>query len=276
MIDSNRAMAGISTDYEIATILGNFSDDIIADIIKESISYRFRPFGLRTPNYPEILCGQINNVLNHSTGHDEEIINTKEEMFRSIIDTIGESFGFQVSYEIPSEQLYSLCYIVYQLFVSEFTDRMLNFYTQYVIDNKENILHYIKQEDINKSSYSKKIYTNQEYGLIYDNMVKVMDIIAGLDIRLPELITYLSNQITSDFVCSYIEETGDVYKNNFAVYIIDPTTIAEVITAVRFRFVQATIENKALINPNTNPYINKPEPQVPVTEESDSIDDDEN
>lgn len=274
MIDNNRAMAGISTDYEIASILGNFSDVMITDMINESIKYRFRPYGLRLPNYPEILTSNLNNVLHHSAGHDQEIIDKKEDVQMTIINLIGESYGFQLINEddIPSQNLYPLCYLLYQIFVSEFTDRMLNFYTQYIINNMEDILKYIKQDEMVKSTYSKKIYnTNQELGIIYDNMSKVMDIIAGLDIQLPELVTYLSTKETSDFICSYIEATDDIYKKNFAIFAIDPTTIADVVTSVRFRFVQATIQNKELVNPNTNPYITRPEPQTPVTESDEDI-----
>ena len=271
MINNNKVVAGISTDYEIASILNNFSDFLITDMINESIKYRFRPFGLRLPNYPDIFTSNLNNVLVHSVDHDEEIIEKKEEVQRLIIDTIGENFGFQVSSEIPTEQLYPLCYLLYQIFVSEFTDRMLNFYTQYIIDNMDEILKYIKQDEVTKSSYSKKIYNNQDLGIIYDNMIKVMDIVAALDIRLPELITYLSTQETSDFICSYIEEIDDVYKKNFAVYITSSTTIADVITSVRLKFVQATIENVELLNPNTNPYITKQEPTSPVMESDDIL-----
>lgn len=271
MINNNKVVAGISTDYEIASILNNFSDFLITDMINESIKYRFRPFGLRLPNYPDIFTSNLNNVLVHSVDHDEEIIEKKEEVQRLIIDTIGENFGFQVSSEIPTEQLYPLCYLLYQIFVSEFTDRMLNFYTQYIIDNMDEILKYIKQDEVTKSSYSKKIYNNQDLGIIYDNMIKVMDIVAALDIRLPELITYLSTQETSDFICSYIEEIDDIYKKNFAVYITNSTTIADVITSVRLKFVQATIENVELLNPNTNPYITKQEPTSPVMESDDIL-----
>lgn len=270
MIDNNRATAGIETDYEIASILNNFSDDIITDIITESLQYRFRVFGLRMANYPEILCGSINNILYHSTGHDQEIIEKKEDVLMTIINTIAEYYGFQISEEIPPEQLYTVCYITYQLFVSEFTDRMLNFYTQYILDHMGELIKYIKPEESSKSVYSKKIYNNQELGIVYDNISKIMDVIAGLDIELPELITYLSDQTTSDFLCSYMEPIDDIYKKHFAVFINDPTTRADVITAVRFKFVGATMENVALVNPDTNPYIERPEPTSMVgdTEET--------
>jgi hypothetical protein len=121
------------------------------------------------------------------------------------------------------------------------------------------LIKYIKPEESSKSVYSKKIYNNQELGIVYDNISKIMDVIAGLDIELPELITYLSDQTTSDFLCSYMEPIDDIYKKHFAVFINDPTTRADVITAVRFKFVGATMENVALVNPDTNPYIERPE-----------------
>ena len=120
MINSNRALAGISTDYEIASILSNFSDDLIENTISESIDYRFRSFGLRMPNYVELLCGNINNVLIHQSWHDDEVNEKKEDMFHVIINTICEKFGMVITTEIPPENLYTFAYILYQLFVSEF------------------------------------------------------------------------------------------------------------------------------------------------------------
>ena len=271
MIDNNRATAGIETDYEIASILNNFDDDIITDIISESLQYRLRVFGLRMANYPEILCGSINNILTHSVGHDQEIIEKKEALLLTIINTIAEYYGFEIAEEIQPEQLYTVCYIIYQLFVSEFTDRMLNFYTQYIIDNMDSLIKYIKPEESSKSVYAKKIYNNQELGVIYDNISKVMDVIAGLDIALPELITYLSDKTTSDFLCNYIGAVDDIFKKHFAIFITDPTTKADVITAVRFKFVGATMENLALVNPDTNPYIERPEPTSITTESEELI-----
>jgi hypothetical protein len=162
MINSNQAAMGISTDYGIATILGNFSDDFIEDTIKESLSYRFRPYGLRSPNYPEIFNSQLQNVKDHSVGYDEQIEDKRLEVFQTIIDIISAYYNFRESEDIPDEQIYSVAYIMYQLFVSEFTERMLNFFTQYIINNIDNISRYLSTMDnvrkSSKTSYAKKIY----------------------------------------------------------------------------------------------------------------------
>lgn len=251
MINSNQAAMGISTDYGIATILGNFSDDFIEDTIKESISYRFRPYGLRSPNFPEIINSQLQNVKDHSIGYDDQIEDKRVDVFTTIINIINEYYGLTIVEDIPDEQVYTIAYIMNQLFISEFTERMLNFYTQYIINNMDNILKYLAIEPkSSKTAYAKKIYNNEKYITLYDNMNLVVDILAGLDIPLKELITYLSDQNTADTITTYIAETGDTYKTRFASFILDPSTKPDIITAIKFKFVQLTAENTDLFDPN--------------------------
>jgi len=256
MINNNQAVMGISTDYGIATILGNFSEDFIKDIIKESLDYRFRPYGLRSPNYPEILNSQLESVKANSIGYNDQIEDKKEEVFNSIIDSINEFYGMERSEDIPDEYLYTVTYLMYQIFVSEFTERMLNFYTQYILDNMDPILDYISKlagdQKTSKTNYAKKLYNNEKYITIYDNMNLVVDILAGLDIELPQLIEYLSDQTTSTMITNYISAIDDVYKNRFASFISDSATRADIITAVKFKFVQATVENTDLYDPTKN------------------------
>lgn len=262
MINNNQAVMGISTDYGIATILGNFSEDFIKDTIRESIDYRFRPYGLRSPNYPEILNSQLESVKANSIGYDDQIEDKRVEVFQSIIDTINEYYGLQVVEDIPDEQIYSIAYIMFQLFVSEFTDRMINFYTQYIINNMENILGYIQNvagnQKTSKTAYAKKLYNNENYITIYDNMNLVVDILASLDIELPILVEYLSDQATSNLLCNYIGAIDDVYKNRFASFILDSSTRADIITAVKFKFVQTTVENTDLYDPNNTALFKDP------------------
>ena len=259
MINNNQAVMGISTDYGIATILGNFSEDFIEDTIKESLSYRFRPYGLRSPNYPEIFNSQLQNIKDHSVGYEDQIEDKIVDVFTIVINVINNYYGFRINEDIPDEQIYTISYMMYQIFVSEFTERMLNFYTQYIINNMENLLGYLANEKkSSKTSYAKKIYNNEKYIAIYDNMNLVVDILAGLDIPLNTLIAYLSDQNTADFLTTYIAENDDTYKNRFASFIVDPSTKPDVITAIKFKFVQLTAENLEMFDP-TNVYKEKEE-----------------
>ena len=263
-MENNETTVGVYTDYGIATILSNFSEGMIQDIIKESLDYRFRPFGLRAPNYPEIIDQQLANVKMHSTGYDGEIEEQRVGAMNTIINTILDYYQLNITTDIPDELIYSVCYILYQLFVSEFTERMTNFFTQYILNHIESIINKIRMDNLSntkasKNSYVKKIYNNQDLELIYENMGYIVDILAGLDIPFNNLVAYLSDQKTADFISTYIEDTGDIYKNHFARFLTDQTTSADMITKIRLKYVEATIENRELLDPNTNPYIKEKE-----------------
>jgi hypothetical protein len=99
----------------------------------------------------------------------------------------------------------------------------------------------------NKNSYGKQIYNNQELELVYENMNYIIDVLASLDVPLDLLITYLSDDKTSNLICNYVVDTGDVYKNYFASFLTDQSTSADMITKIRLKYVEATIENKEIL-----------------------------
>lgn len=253
-MNNNDATIGVYTDYGIATILNNFSEDMIRDIIQESIDkYRFRPFGLRAPNYPEIFNQKFNTIIIHSTGYDEDIQEQRVMCLNTIISTILDYYHLVLTSDIPDEELYTVCYTIYQLFVSEFTERMVNFFTQFILNNMNTLLNNIKINNNisisknNKNSYGKQIYNNQELELVYENMNYIIDVLASLDVPLDLLITYLSDDKTSNLICNYVIDTGDVYKNYFASFLTDQSTSADMITKIRLKYVEATIENKEIL-----------------------------
>ena len=256
MLESTIVNAGITTDYEITTILSNFSTNFIQDTIEDSINYKFRPFGLRSPDYPKILNDQLNLVKYHSCGYDEYIEETRVEMFNDIIETICNHYNLFITEDIPDEQLYSLTSLMYQIFVSEFTDRMINFFASYIINNKESYLNYLTGDQLNlKTNYAKKVYNDPTLIAVYDNMGVVIDTLTTMDIPMFQLLTYLSDQQISEFICNYITDNGDIYKNHYACYILDPSTRPDILTAIRMKFVAMTAQVEAMFNPATNPYI---------------------
>ena len=126
----------------------------------------------------------------------------------------------------------------------------------------DNILGYIQKiagsQKTSKTAYAKKLYNNENYITIYDNMNLVVDILASLDIEMPTLIEYLSDKATSDLLCNYISAVDDVYKNRFASFINDSSTRADIVTAVRFKFAQTTVENTDLYDPNNTTLFKDP------------------
>lgn len=254
---ANSAYASIETDRAISTILGNFSEDFIRNSVQESLSFKFRPFNSRMPNFPGILEDNFKLVLTHSNGYDEEINEKRRETYLSIIDIICENYHLSVVDDgIPDECIYSVCYFLYQILVSEFTERMMGFFSNYVISNIGSLLSHIPEEKKTaKTNYAKRIYTQQDYVILYDNMEQVLDIVASLDIPFHTLLFYLSSDTKiSDLLTSFIVDNGDIYKYFFASYITNPSTRTDMITTIKLNIVSMTAQNDAITNPSEASY----------------------
>ena len=150
---------------------------------------------------------------------------------------------------IPSESVYSLCYLLYQLLLSEFTERLVGFYSNYILTHQIELISALPDDKKNiKSSYTKKMYVDPNQICIYENIMDILDNIASLDISFYDLLVAISDENTANFITTYIADTGDIYKNYFASYIYDPTTRSQMITKVKLAFVQGTSDKMNILN----------------------------
>lgn len=254
----NMNSVAIETDKALASILDNFSDEYIQDTARNSFNYIFRPYNTRMANFPMIINNQFVGIIDNYTGTDvESIIEKRNNIFSLIINEICMRYNLTITSDIPDEHLYSLCYALYQIFVSEFTDRVINFYSYYINKNRDQLIKAVGAEAIttgNKTAYTKKMYTDFTQVIVYENMEQILDIMAGLDIPLYNIIMELSDENTANFITSYISDCGDIYKNHISSYLRNHVTKTDMITAVKINFVKITSEYMQLSKEN-NPYI---------------------
>ena len=126
-MNQNLLLSSINTDRDLASILDQFSEDSIESIIVESLKYKFAPYADRKPNLPYVINNHFVGIRNNYTGSDHDTINTKEyNTYLVIINKICEAYNLQLINEVPYESAYSLAYALYQILISEFTDRISN------------------------------------------------------------------------------------------------------------------------------------------------------
>ncbi len=246
MQNNNLLYTGISTDSALSSILDQFSDDTIINQIILTMEYKFRPFGTRIPNYPYILKSQFDGISGNYFGDNPEAINIREqEIFNTILDFLCKSYQLTIATDIPDEQVYPLVYTLYQILVSEFTERMLAFFSDHIVKNKEVLLNSIPddQKVSTRSTYTKKIYVDPVISGVYENMDKILDLVASLDIPFVKLMEYLAGTETANFLGSYLADVGDIYKNHFASYVLNPNTRTDMITSIKIRFTDATVNS---------------------------------
>lgn len=251
-MNQNLQYMNIDTDRAIATILSNFSQEAIGDYIENSLNYKFRPFGNRMPNYPYILEQHFMSVKNNSSSEYHEMIENKRlETYQSILNIICEKYNLTILTDIPDELLYTIVYILYQVLISEFSDKLIEFFIFYLSLNKESLINNLTDEQKTvKSTYAKKTYNDPTNIIIYENIEAILDMIAGIDIDLRTYLTFVVGEATSNIVSSYISDLGNIFRNYLAIYINDPNTRIEMITSIKIRFAGDIKSDNNIINGN--------------------------
>ena len=258
-MNDNTFYTAINTDRAISDILNNFSDDFIENIIEESLRYKFRPYNTRMPNHPYVFEQQFKAIYDNYDGDKEIIDQKRHDTYMKIIDIICENYNLLITTDIPEENLYSLCYTLYQIFITEFTTRTINFFSNYIYLNRESILNSMSEEQKSvKTTYAKKLYSDtKDQGIItlYDNMDSVFDIISGIDIPFYQLLVLLSDENTANFISSFISDCGDLYKNHYSIYLIHFAYKTDMLTSIKLKLVSFTAQNASILSPETNPCI---------------------
>ncbi len=239
-MDSTIKYNSITTDRELATILGRFSEDTIIAAVDEALMYKYRPFDNRMPNLPETINQQFAMIKAAATDGVDQINECEMEAYITIINRVCQVYNLSITSEIPADMIYPLSLFLYQNLVSEFTMRMLMFFSNYILINKENLIASIpdaKRID-HHTSYSKRMLPDPAIVTIYENMESIIDIIAGLDFSLFNLMEQFSNKETATFITNFISDNGDIYKNYIASYIYGQVSRTDMVTSIKLRFLE--------------------------------------
>ena len=136
----NNTIGSLDTDLAIGTILTNFESSWVINTVQDSLNMRFRPFDVEgMPNYPDILQRQFNTIVAAGPDYIEKTNEVRLSTYREIITTICEYYN--LTFEIPFEnftadELYGITRTMYDIFVSRFTQYMVDFFINYIIRNK--------------------------------------------------------------------------------------------------------------------------------------------
>lgn len=255
-MNQNLLLSSINTDRDLASILDQFSEDSIESIIIESLKYKFAPYADRKPNLPYVINNHFVGIRNNYTGSDHDTINTKEyNTYLVIINKICEAYNLQLINEVPYESAYSLAYALYQILISEFTDRLLLFYSNYIFANRDNLLAAIPDDQkVPRSTYTKKMYSDPKIIDLYENMDKAMDLVASLDFELVTILEFLSDKPTAEFICNFVADVSNLYKNHIASYVRNQITRTDMLTSIKISYASYTAAEKN-ISATNNQYM---------------------
>lgn len=255
----------IDTDIGIGSILSNFDTAYIMHTVQDSLNMKFRPFSEPMPNYVDILERQFNSILDHAVDYKEKINETRVETYQEIIQCICGYYGlvFTTPFEeIPPQELFGIAHTIYDVFVSRFTMYMIDFYIRYIINNTDSICAYLNNDpDVRKIKDKENVYRgyiDPKFLLIHQNLNKVVLNMTTYDIPLNVLFSYFFDSSYSDRMSQLFEDTGDIYKNHYAIYLLDQRYMADVLTVIKLELQAATQRNHFQITAPEEPAEEEP------------------
>ena len=236
MIQSSSLIYNIVSDNELASILNYFNDDYLLNIINYNLQNKFKPYNLPIPNLASSL-EILYNTIKDNYGPLEELAQKRIYTYQSIISTICDQCN--MDYNIEGIDIYSAANIIYDLFITNFSNNIINFFTNYIVKERNalynglNLSLYKKNKD-STTLYSKKIfYKSNRLGIINANLELVLDSIKVFDIPFEDVISYIYPKNVVSFILSIIKPKEDFYKTLFVPIIENPEYRSLLITSIR-------------------------------------------
>jgi hypothetical protein len=245
----NNYSGSIDTDMAIGTILSNFDSAWVLHTVQDSLNMKFRPFNDPMPNFVDILNRQFTVTLNAGPDYADKIEDTRTQTFIEIIQTICGYYGLVFTEDfnnISNIELYGIARNLYDIFISRFTDYMVNFFTSYIINNMNSIYAYLYNDETVKKPKEKDIpqgfYVDPKFMLIHANLNKIIMNMTTYDISLKTLLQYFTDPNIAQRLGELLQDTGDIYKYHYAVYLNDERYMASLLTCVKLSLQSKTQE----------------------------------
>lgn len=244
LLDSNQPLfqyngktTNVNIDGALAAILDKFDTGYIMDAISFSLERKFRLYDQPMPN---MVYGYEQQFVKLSDGFSSnigEIAETRLSTYIDIINTLCMKHNLEFN---TSDDLdyYSAAYYLYQFLVSDFTSNIKNFFTNFLVREKDSLylafeLNQFKKNDL-AMAYSTKMFASERLALIHGNIGYVLENIQSFDIDLYSVLDLIySDKNISRYIYNLVSDRGNFFQDFLMSYILDPVTGPELQTAIK-------------------------------------------
>ena len=242
----NQTINNVNTDYAIANILNQLSFDYIYHIVNDSLNMKFRPYSAPMPNIPYSLEQNFKMQLDAVPSSRDDILQKREEVNLTIIKILCDYYN--LSYN-ASDDVYSDAFYLYKFLVSDFTNTVVLFYVNYIIQEKKHIYENLNLQDAKKNkdssyTYSKKLYSNNIIAAIHSNIIPIVKDIATYNISLQDVIDvrYMGDEQNAAYHLNSIISDNGYFYDYIRSFVTSDTTMADVINCIKLQLQTVTGE----------------------------------
>lgn len=229
----------INNEYNVTDILAHFDSNYILNIIEDKLENISFATSQIEPNIVVSFENNFKNMNDRFPGDSQNIRNIREQVYRDIIRILTNKFNLQFNMSDENIDLYTAAYYLYDFLMSHRNNIMVNFFTAFIINNKESLCATLNIEEFRKgkdsaAAYSKRVYQDNKFAIISANMPAVINYISTLDITLLNIFqsTYKDIKLVQ-FLDNAFADKGNFFKDYYCSILNKPEELPIIITNIR-------------------------------------------
>lgn len=248
----NKELYNISNEFTITELLSHFDSDIILDIMKDKLD-NIKSYS-SIPESNIILSFEENfKLMKDQFSGDELNINiVRDRVYKDIISILCDRFNLQFAFDDETIDIFTAAYYAYDFLVCNYNSIMVNFFTSFIINNKDslyttlNLDAYKKNKD-SSTLYNKKMYADTKYITINANIEKVINYISSIDISISNIFqsTYTNLEVV-DMLNNSFADKDNFFKQYYCSILSKPELLPIIITDIRLNMQKIVGDTNAM------------------------------
>lgn len=228
----------IANEYNIQEILAHFDSNYIFDILEDklnNISFATTQIDSNIVNAFEANFNWMNEKF---PGDSQNIRAIREQVYYDIIKILTAKFNLEFNTSDDTIDPFKTAYYLYDFLVCHRNAIMINFFTAFIINNKDSLAATLntdmfrKNKDIS-SIYGKRIYKDNKFALISANIPSIINYISSLDVSLLNIFQSTYDISLVQYLDNAIADKGNFFKTYYCSILNKPEELPIIITNIR-------------------------------------------
>lgn len=215
----------ISNEYNVSEILAHFGNEYTMHALEDKLEHIDYTSSLIEPNFVGAYESNFKLMEEEYPGDSVNIRSVRDEVYRDIIRILCNRFNLEFNTVDDTIDVYTAAYYLYDFLVCNRNNIIVNFFTAFIVNNKDNLYNMIVAEETkktkdNSSAYGKRVYTDHKYAVISTNIASVINYISTLDITLLNIFqsTYVDPRVVN-FLDNAVADKGNFFKDFYCAAI---------------------------------------------------------
>lgn len=211
----------INNEYYISEILSHFGSEYTMHALEDKLENIDYTSSLIEPNFVSAYETKFKLMEEEYPGDSQNIKSVREEVYREIIRLLCSKFNLSFNTVDDTIDLYTAAYYLYDFLVCNRNNIMVNFFTAFIVNNKDTLYSALSPEDVKKnkdssSAYGKRVYADPKYIAISANIPKIINYISTFDIKLSNIFqsVYIDLKVVQ-FLDNAFADNGNFFRDYY-------------------------------------------------------------